>query len=211
MHATISGRGQMVIPAKARKEAGLQSGDVVSVQTEGDGRIVLVRLQSPKTRRRAEAKIIRRKGKHPVGDIGRPITREEMKKALADFPWDICWTSMLWLPPFGRIILDHAKVDAWVEGKELATCPLSQLGFLRISTNAKALNADMEMARFLLDAFLRKHGSQFVADDFAPLESSARKSEQVTDFYLADLAASKGMKLATFDKGIPHAAVELIA
>ncbi|MDB6038668.1 MAG: hypothetical protein JWM99_2509, partial [Verrucomicrobiales bacterium] len=79
---------------------------------------------------------------------------------------------------------DHTKADAWVEGKELATCPLSQLGFLRVSTNPKALNSDMATARQLLEAFLRKHRSQFVADDLAPLKSSAQKSEQVTDRYL---------------------------
>ena len=41
MHATIYGRGQMVIPAKARKEAGIKQGDIVAVQPEGDGRILL--------------------------------------------------------------------------------------------------------------------------------------------------------------------------
>ncbi len=48
MHATIYGRGQMVIPAQARKEAGIGQGDVVEVKPEGDGRIVLVRLERPK-------------------------------------------------------------------------------------------------------------------------------------------------------------------
>jgi uncharacterized protein len=105
---------------------------------------------------------------------------------------------------------DHVKADAWLEGKELATCPLSQLGFLRISTNPKALNSDMPTARRLLEAFLEKHRPQFVADDLAPLKSSAGKSEQVTDWYLAELAASKGMKVATLDKGIAHAAVEVM-
>ena len=42
MHATIYGRGQMVIPAKVRKEAGIGQGDIVEVKPEGDGRIVLV-------------------------------------------------------------------------------------------------------------------------------------------------------------------------
>ena len=41
MHATIYGRGQMVIPAKARKEARIDTGDVVNVLPEGDGRLVL--------------------------------------------------------------------------------------------------------------------------------------------------------------------------
>jgi AbrB family looped-hinge helix DNA binding protein len=86
MHATIYGRGQMVIPAKARKEAGLHTGDVVSVQPDGDGRLVLVRLETPKLPNPVKATIIKRKGKHPVGDIGRPITREEIKNALNEFP-----------------------------------------------------------------------------------------------------------------------------
>lgn len=105
---------------------------------------------------------------------------------------------------------DHAIADRWLEVRELATCPISQLGFLRISTNPKALNANMTTSRQLLEAFLRKHEAQFIADDLSPLQSSARKSEQVTDHYLAELAASQGMKLATLDKGISHRSVELI-
>ena len=35
-------------------------------------------------------------------------------------------------------------------------------------------------------------------------------SEELTDLYLTDLASSKGMKLANFDAGITHAAVEVI-
>jgi uncharacterized protein len=105
---------------------------------------------------------------------------------------------------------DHETMDTWLAGKELATCPISQLGFLRISTNPKALHADMATARQLLAAFLGKYRLSFVADDLLPLKSPAQKSEQVTDHYLADLAASKGMKLATLDEGIAHKAVELI-
>jgi hypothetical protein len=36
-------------------------------------------------------------------------------------------------------------------------------------------------------------------------------SEEPTDLYLADLAASKGMKLATLDAGIQHAALVVIS
>lgn len=105
---------------------------------------------------------------------------------------------------------DHSKADAWLQGKDLATCPLSELGFLRISTNPKALNADMATSRRLLQAFLEKHGPQFMPDHLPALKCSARKSDQVTDCYLADLAASNGMKLATLDAGIVHSAVEII-
>jgi len=86
MNATIYGRGQMVIPAKARKQARISQGDVVEVQSEGDGRIVLNRLERPKASPAVKTRIIQRKGKHPVGDIGRPITREEIKEALAELP-----------------------------------------------------------------------------------------------------------------------------
>jgi len=37
-----------------------------------------------------------------------------------------------------------------------------------------------------------------------------KTSAELTDRYLAELAACKGMKLATFDSGIKHAAVEVI-
>jgi hypothetical protein len=84
------------------------------------------------------------------------------------------------------------------------------LGFLRVSTNPKALNVDMTTTRQLLESFLEKHACQFVADDFPPLKSPAQKSAQVTDHYLAELAVSKGMKLATLDEGISHRAAELI-
>jgi uncharacterized protein len=104
-----------------------------------------------------------------------------------------------------------AKADAWLVGREVATCPLTELGFLRISTNKRALNADMTASRQLLEAFLQKHNAECIPADLPVLKSSARRSEELTDYYLADLAASKGMKLATFDTGIKHRAAELIA
>jgi bifunctional DNA-binding transcriptional regulator/antitoxin component of YhaV-PrlF toxin-antitoxin module len=76
----------MVIPAQARKQARIEQGDVLNVQIEGDGRLRLVRLERPKDRPPVPVRIHRRKGRHPVGDIGRPITREEIKAALAEFP-----------------------------------------------------------------------------------------------------------------------------
>ena len=80
---TIYGRGQMVIPARL-KEA--QTGDVVNVLPEGDGRLVLVRMERPKRKPRNKVRIIRRKGKHSLLSIGRPISREEIFKALEQFP-----------------------------------------------------------------------------------------------------------------------------
>jgi AbrB family looped-hinge helix DNA binding protein len=85
MHATIYGRGQMVIPAEARKQAGIDQGDVVSVEPDGDGRIVLIRLE--KTRRaKAKVRIQYRQGTHAVATAGRAITSEQVRALLADFP-----------------------------------------------------------------------------------------------------------------------------
>lgn len=86
MHATVYGRGQMVIPAKARKEAHIETGDVVNVSAEGDGRLVLVRLERPKPKPKNKAQIIRRRGKHPLLSIGRAVSRDEVLKALEQFP-----------------------------------------------------------------------------------------------------------------------------
>ena len=76
----------MVIPAQARKRARIDDGDRLDVQIEGDGKILLVRLERPKEAPPVPVKIHQRKGRHRVGDIGRPITREEIKAALAEFP-----------------------------------------------------------------------------------------------------------------------------
>jgi bifunctional DNA-binding transcriptional regulator/antitoxin component of YhaV-PrlF toxin-antitoxin module len=76
----------MVIPAKARKEARLSQGDVLSVEIQGDGRILLVRLERPKATSYAKARLLRRKGTHPVVVGARNPTEQELKAALAEFP-----------------------------------------------------------------------------------------------------------------------------
>jgi AbrB family looped-hinge helix DNA binding protein len=85
MYATIYGRGQMVIPAKARKEARLNTGDIVHVSSEGDGRLVLLRLEKPK-QASDQIRLIRRKGKHSVLTGGPKVTSEQIRAALAELP-----------------------------------------------------------------------------------------------------------------------------
>jgi toxin-antitoxin system PIN domain toxin len=106
---------------------------------------------------------------------------------------------------------DHAKADAWIHHKELATCPFSEAGFLRISTHPKALQSDMATARKLLADFIGKHSVEFVPADLPVMQSGATRSEEVTDFYLAELASKKNVRLATLDSQINHKAIELIS
>jgi len=75
----------MVIPAAARKQARLGKGDVVSVEPDGDGRLVLIRLERPKTTP-AKIRIIRRKGSHAVGVSERLVSTEEVQKFIDEFP-----------------------------------------------------------------------------------------------------------------------------
>ena len=84
MHATIYGRGQMVIPAKVRKEAGIVQGDIVEVKPEGDGRIVLLRMERPKSSAPVKPKITYRKGTHAVGSTRRSITSAQVRNLLSE-------------------------------------------------------------------------------------------------------------------------------
>jgi len=105
----------------------------------------------------------------------------------------------------------HSKTDAWLQDKRVALCPISELGFLRISSNPRALAASMSDALKLLEDFYSDAKPQFVPADASAKGLAASASDQVTDLYLADLAASHGMKLATLDAGISHTALDLIS
>jgi toxin-antitoxin system PIN domain toxin len=105
---------------------------------------------------------------------------------------------------------NHAVTDAWLRNKRLAVCPLSELGFLRISTHPKAYNHRMSVARQALQDFMAHNQVQFIAADVPALKAAADKSGDLTDCYLGELAAQHNAKLATLDAGIKPAAVELI-
>lgn len=93
----------------------------------------------------------------------------------------------------------------------MVLCPLSELGFLRISTNKKVIGADMERTRQLLTKFAVDAKADRIPADLNALDSHPRKSEDVTDHYLADLAQKHGLKLATLDAGVKHPSAELVS
>jgi toxin-antitoxin system PIN domain toxin len=105
----------------------------------------------------------------------------------------------------------HAKAFAWLSGRNVVLCPLAELGFLRISTNRRAIGAPMQEARKLLQQFARDRGADRISDDLGALDSHPGNSEEVTDMYLADLAAKHGARFGTFDQTIAHAAADVIA
>ena len=47
----------------------------------------------------------------------------------------------------------HEDSFGWLSGKSIVLCPLTELGFLRISSNKKAINVEMDKAREALKNF----------------------------------------------------------
>jgi predicted nucleic acid-binding protein len=104
----------------------------------------------------------------------------------------------------------HRRVMAWQRGKTVATCPLTELGFLRISSQP-AFGATLEEARELLAAWHQRVKPEPVPCDLAVLESQrAPVSSKTTDFYLASLAEKRGMAWATLDEGVTHRAAFVV-
>jgi predicted nucleic acid-binding protein len=100
----------------------------------------------------------------------------------------------------------HARVLRWQKGKAIAVCPITELGFIRISTQP-AFGATMAEAREMLASWHRKVQPQFVPCDLKLLGGTpAPTSGRTTDFYLASLAAKHGMTWATLDEDSKHPA-----
>jgi len=106
----------------------------------------------------------------------------------------------------------HNRVAAWVRAQQfppLATCSITELGFVRVLAQAPAYGFTVGQARTLLIR-LKKAGSlslTFIPDahDISHLPAWAKSPKQTTDGHLVQLASSNGAVLATLDEGIPGA------
>jgi predicted nucleic acid-binding protein len=104
----------------------------------------------------------------------------------------------------------NERVSVWQEGRDLAVCPITELGFLRISTQP-SFGLRVTDARKALKEWKAARRPQFCACDLEALDTDAPSTGvHTTDFYLASLAAKHGMDLATLDEGIKHKAAFLI-
>ena len=105
---------------------------------------------------------------------------------------------------------ENERVTRWQGTAKLAVCPLTELGFLRISTQP-VFGATVAEARKMLRAWKQAVAPQFVPCDLEALGTDEpRTGTKTTDFYLASLAAKHGMQLATLDENIGHQAVFVI-
>ncbi|HTD55372.1 MAG TPA: PIN domain-containing protein, partial [Silvibacterium sp.] len=104
----------------------------------------------------------------------------------------------------------HEPVVAWIKAEnfpELATCPITELGFVRILSQVPAYGFTLAGAKSLLLQMKRNPALplEFISDDrdIARLPGWVRSPAQTTDAHLADLAAAHGARLATLDEHIP--------
>lgn len=106
----------------------------------------------------------------------------------------------------------HAAAHSWfnaIASGGWATCPITQCGFVRVSSNANAVGAALTPNQ-PVSAMVRMTAHPrhvFWADDLAVGSiyfpaATLRGHQQVTDAYLLALCASRGGSLATFDTGI---------
>ena len=106
----------------------------------------------------------------------------------------------------------HAVVTRWLRTvKSFATCPITQGGFIRISSNPALGYANEPADAFLsLDSILQDRRHEFWPDElsFGGTEIARlliRSHTQVTDHYLVALARQRQGSLATFDAPLARA------
>lgn len=109
----------------------------------------------------------------------------------------------------------HARVRDWVsrlraergEDVAFATCPITELGFVRVGSGPSALAVNVDAARADLRSLKSSENMLFIPDDIPERDLPAwvRKPAHTTDGYLLALARIHGGHLATLDRFIPGA------
>ena len=102
---------------------------------------------------------------------------------------------------------DHARVARWMRGlagDQVASCSITEIGFVRIACGVAGLAKDAAAARQMLGRLKSAAGMALLPDanGVADLPAWVLRPAQVTDGHLLALAAKHGAKLATHDTGI---------
>jgi predicted nucleic acid-binding protein len=104
----------------------------------------------------------------------------------------------------------HARLATWVQSKNvpsLASCSITELGFVRVLAQAPAYGFSVTQARTLLLRLKEADTSplRFIPDehDVSHLPAWVRAPKQITDGHLSKLATANAAVLATLDENIP--------
>jgi toxin-antitoxin system PIN domain toxin len=104
----------------------------------------------------------------------------------------------------------HVRIRDWFAQHSAAgwaTCPITESGFVRVSTNRKVLPQPIGMddARRVLATFRAVGSHRFLVDDVSIVDEdfpAVVGHRQVTDAHLLTLARRRGVRLVTFDTGV---------
>ena len=104
----------------------------------------------------------------------------------------------------------HATIRTWFAANSArgwATCPITESGFVRVSSNPKVLPSPIgiDAARAVLSTLRAADGHRFLADDVSIVDADVPRMSgyrQVTDAHLLALARRCGVRLVTFDAGV---------
>lgn len=104
----------------------------------------------------------------------------------------------------------HTAIRAWFAANSArgwATCPITESGFVRVSSNPKVLPSPIGLAdaREVLTLLRAADGHRFLVDDVSLTDDDVPSivgHRQVTDAHLLTLAARHGMRLVTFDAAL---------
>jgi predicted nucleic acid-binding protein len=106
----------------------------------------------------------------------------------------------------------HGRVAAWVQTAPrptLATCAITELGFVRVLAQAPAYGLSVAQARALLLGMKKAEVLEFTFlsddQDISQLPAWVKSPKQLTDGHLVKLASTSGASLATLDGRIPGA------
>ena len=97
----------------------------------------------------------------------------------------------------------HASCSVWLDAlSEFALCPITELGFLRVSMSP-AFRASYEDASQVLNSLTARDGVTHLSCD-APVGDMPKVSnyKDTTDAYLVHLAKHHSYRFATLDEGI---------
>ena len=109
--------------------------------------------------------------------------------------------------------IHHAEAHAWFAAqpkRRWATCALTQLAFVRLTSNPKVVGSEITPAEAMqaLASMAAQSTHEYWADAPEPLQLATLRSaalvghRQVTDAYLLGLAALREQRLATLDRGL---------
>jgi predicted nucleic acid-binding protein len=101
----------------------------------------------------------------------------------------------------------HQRVTLWAKGKNLLTCSISEIGFVRVLSGLPEAEITTALCRQLLVQMKADWKMQLLLDNRSAetLPDWVRGAKQVTDGHLLDLAQANKAQLATTDAGIPGA------